>query len=174
MLLFVRRPYQSVLGLSVLQLFFDALDICVTRQRERHSSWKRSCHHLLTNVHSSQYRLHRSSTSSSRHFELPLLWPKDRHLNSVETITKTSKSSHQRMKLNSLGGSVVFTRCRQCAPLPSTPQSASALYRFCPLLSCFEYINTGNVLGWPLSPSILPFTRLRSRPSTNDRPNNNA
>jgi len=60
------------------------------------------------------------------------------------------------MKLNSLGGSVVFTRCRQCAPLPSTPQSASALYRFCPLLSCFEYINPGMSWADPFRPQYCP------------------
>jgi len=38
-------------------------------------------------------------------------------------------------------GSTVFARWCQCAPPSTTPQSASAPYWFCPLLSHFEYIN---------------------------------
>jgi len=57
-------------------------------------------------------------------------------------------------------GSIILARWRQCAPRYSTLQSVSAPYRFCPLLSRFEFINcavmSGNVLGWPISPSKLP------------------
>ena len=36
---------------------------------------------------------------------------------------------------------VVFTRLHQCALQSSTPHLASTLYRFCPLLSRFEYVD---------------------------------
>jgi len=51
-------------------------------------------------------------------------------------------------------------RFRQCSPISSTLQSASAQYRCCPLVSRFEYIDrqTGPGVSWAglCSPSKLP------------------
>jgi len=59
-------------------------------------------------------------------------------------------------------GSVVLARLRQCAPHLVHPQSASAPYLFCPLLSRFEYIDCRIYPGmsWPVPfrPQNCPFT----------------
>ena len=57
-----------------------------------------------------------------------------------------------------MGGSVVFARWRQCAPPSSMPQSASAQFRCCPLLNCFEYVN------YQACPGLALFT-LKIAPS---------
>jgi len=66
-----------------------------------------------------------------------------------------------------------FSRIRQVAPPSSTPQSASAPYRCCPLLSRFEYIDRRSSPGvcWvrPLSPSKLPLRVWISGPLSNTR-----
>jgi len=44
-----------------------------------------------------------------------------------------------------MDGSVIFARWRQYASPYSTPQSASARYRCCPMLSRIEYIDCGHI-----------------------------
>jgi len=69
-------------------------------------------------------------------------------------------------------GSVVFTRLRQCAHPSGTLQSASAPYRFCPLLSRFVSVYrppdmSERVLSRPLLPSKLPSRVWGSGPPSN-------
>jgi len=71
---------------------------------------------------------------------------------------------HKAASLPHTDGSIAFARWRQCAFPSNAPQSASAPYLFCPLLSRFMYIDRRTCPGTVCS-APAPF-RLQNFPFT--------